>query len=441
MQYLAIAVVLAVSLFACRWYKQTVIVWMVAQTLFNAQIAVRYSTPSMSCVMATDFVLIGLYFFKARSASLQPKEYFLFKEAMIAILSSYILSTFFAIGISSAAITTTVKYFATNFVLLYIFQQCLKSTNDLKLFFRSVLIVSFLQTTNALYESIFQDNLWLDFVYFNSPHDASTLGRMFYIPPQLGNSLEMRYGMVRARSFFGLHISFGFFCLMYLHLLMTSYKNKWDFIKNKQILITVSILLFAGILMGNSKTSYIGFAIMLFSIYSTKQIFNPKIIFPLAIVAITITQLFPEYLNNFFSLFDSTLADEGGGSTIEGRKIQFQAAQSMFEMSPFVGNGPGSIGLLKSKGFGAILGAESSLMQILPERGLYGLAMYFLAFFCIFKRFKPVLGEKNLAFFLLAIIAMEFATGILDMTIWGTTLLVTRKAILLNRQGDSFVKG
>lgn len=438
-QYLAVAVVLTVTFFACRCYRKTVIVWMVVRTLFNAQIAVRYSTPAISCVMMTDFVLLILYFQKIKSRPFL-QEKFVFRTPMIAVFFSFFLSTVFAPTIQMSGITATLKYFISNFIILYIFQQCLKDSKDLELFFKAAVAVVFLQMGNALYESIFRDNLWLDFVYFNSPHDKTTYGRMFYVPPQLGSGLEIRYGQVRVRSFFGLHITFGFFCLMYLYLLMVYSKKKWNFFSKNKLLKIAMLLLLAGVFMGNSKTSYIGLMILVLGIYSAKNIFNPKIIAPVIIACLVVILFFPDYLNNYASLFDSKVAEEGGGSTIEGRQNQFRIAQKMFEMNPLFGNGPGSIGLLKTKGFRGIMGAESSWMQILPERGLFGAVVYLFTYVCVFKKFKSVLGAKGIFFFLLSLLIMETATGILDMAIWGTILIVIRRATILNQQNSIYIK-
>ena len=263
---------------------------------------------------------------------------------------------------------------------------------------------------------------------------------MFYVPPQLGGDLEIRYGMVRARSFFGLHITFGFFCLMYLYLLMVYSEKKWEFITNDKLLKSSIILLVMGIVMGNSKTSYIGLMILFFSIYSVGKIFNPTVIVSLIIGCLIIVLFFPDYLNNYIGLFDSDIAEEGGGSTIEGRQNQFKVAQAMFEMNPVFGNGPGSVGLLKDHGFGDILGAESSWMQILPERGLFGAMMYVFTYVYLFIKNKPIWGSKKIFFFLLSLFVMETATGILDIAIWGTILIVVRRATILDQQNSVYVK-
>lgn len=180
--------------------------------------------------------------------------------------------------------------------------------------------------------------------------------------------------------------------------------------------------------------------ILVFSIYSAKKILNPKIFVPIIIVCLIVILFFPDYLNNYTGLFDSKVAEEGGGSTIEGRQSQFRVAQKMFEMNPLFGNGPGSIGTLKAIGFGDIKGAESSWMQILPERGLFGAIVYLFTYACVFKKFKPILGTKGIFFFLLSLFVMETATGILDMAVWGTVLIVVRRTTILNQQNSTLVK-
>jgi len=435
MQNLAFAVVVIVGLCALRWFKATVLVWMVAQTLFNAQIAVRYDSPAMSCLLATDMMLLAIYFCKYRNNNRigLSRDAFLFHVPMIAMMSSYLISSLFAVSNSMTGFTATIKFFVANFGMLYLFQKCLNDLQDVKLFFKAAVIVVLLQTTLALSEAILHDNLWLDFVFFNSPQNETTYGRMFYIPPQLGGSLEIRYGMVRCRSFFGIHIAFGFFCLMYLYLLMTVYIKRWK-VFNKIILLLSASLLFAGIMMGNSKTSYVGLIILLFSLYKPEQVINVKVVGPLLILIIGVLMYFPEYMNNIISLFDKSLAEEGGGSTVAGREVQFRAAFQMFEMNPLFGNGVGSIGLLKEHGFEDILGAESSWMQILPERGLYGVFAYLIMYINIYKTFKPTLGRRTIFFFLLSIFVMETATGILDMVVWGTVLLVAYRLYQLRQR-------
>jgi len=66
-------------------------------------------------------------------------------------------------------------------------------------------------------------------------------------------------------------------------------------------------------------------------------------------------------------------------------------------------------------------------MQILPERGILGLISYLYLYVALFLGFKKYLPIKLLATFLLAIFVMEFATGLLDMAIWGTVLVAVKR--------------
>ena len=60
-QYIAIAIFLAVIAFAFYDIKRAILLWLPFKLLFNNQIAVRYADPGMSLVIAVDFVLILIY--------------------------------------------------------------------------------------------------------------------------------------------------------------------------------------------------------------------------------------------------------------------------------------------------------------------------------------------------------------------------------------------
>lgn len=88
-------------------------------------------------------------------------------------------------------------------------------------------------------------------------------------------------------------------------------------------------------------------------------------------------------------------------------------------MNPLFGNGMGAISILRKIGNNdLILGAESSFMQILPERGLLGIIGYIVTYIMLFSYGKRFLPFSLCFFFLLSLAIMEFATGILNMAIW-----------------------
>lgn len=420
-QILAIVIWLFVSISALFHFKKTVLIWMTMRLLLNAQIAVRYNSPGMSTVIAVDMTLILIYFFKYRTKKRKiglRQTKFPLTGAFWVTLVSFLLSSIFAIVPLSSGLVATLKYFVSNFGIIFIFFKCLNTEDDVYLYIKTAFFVAMIITCLGLFEAIFKDNPWLDFIYFNSPQDESTYGRLFYVPPFIRGHLEMRFGMVRAYSTFGIHIAFGAACIFLLYLFMTISKYKFKLFANYK-LNTVILLLIAGALASNSKTPLVGILIMIFAFYNINQIFHPKVILPLIAVFVIVCIFFPHIIENFMTLFDPKKADEVGGSTVEGRQMQFDIALKLFKMNPLFGNGMGAISILRKIGNNdLIMGAESSMLTILPERGIMGVVAYVTLYYSLFKYGIKHLPYNLAFFYLLSLAVMEFATGFLDQAIW-----------------------
>lgn len=420
-QYLAIAIFLAISIYACFDIKKAILIWLPFKLLFNDQIAVRYNSPGMSLVIAVDIALFIILIFKSNSKKLYKGKYPLL-EPLVLYLISYGISTLFSIASFQASIIATVKYFASTFGVVYMAHRAFKSIKDIRFFTIGCIIVTILITLLALSENILKTNLWLDFVYFNSPYDPES-NRMFYTP----GFIEMRYGLVRSRSFFSFHIPFGFACVCLFWYLFYQYKVKVSLV-SKSYLVISFVLLFAGVFMSNSKQAYLGLVLVVLSLLPPKQLFKPGIIMPVLFAMIAVIIIAPDYLNNFLSLTDAEVAAEGGGSTIELRKNQYAIATKMFLMRPIFGNGVASMGVLKNmSNFGGILGAESAWLKILPERGLLGGVTYIALYCFIYISMRKKMNHRVLAFYLFAIFVVEFAGGIKDMSLWAVVLLAVAR--------------
>lgn len=420
-QILAIAIWLVVVICAFYNFKKTVLVWMMARMLLNAQVAVRYNSPGLSAVIAVDMTLILIYFFWYRTKKRKIRlrlDRFPITNAFWITLVSFLLSSLFAIVPLSTGLVATLKYFISNFGIIFVFFKCLNTKEDVHLYIKMGFIVAIIITCLGLFESIMKDNPWLDFVYFNSPHDEATRGRLFYVPPSVGEGLEIRLGMVRAYSTFGIHIAFGTACVFLLYLFMAISKYKIQLLTKTKINVII-LLLLAGALASNSKTPLVGIVILIFAFYSVSQVFQPKIIIPLVAIFVIVFIYFPNIVANFMTLFNPEIAAEAGGSTVAGRQKQFEVALAMFSMNPLLGNGMGAISVLREIGNNdLILGAESSFMQILPERGLLGFVAYIVTYITLFRYGRKYLPFNICFCYLLSLAVMEFATGILDMAIW-----------------------
>ena len=428
---LAWIILLIVTICAFRDFKRTFIIWMPFQMLFNAQVALKYSSPAMSLNLGVALILFCLYFFRYKGKkNIISNDTFILGSTTIAYATSYFLSFITSIAPISAGLNATLKFFLMTFGLMYVFQKLITTKEDISLFIRAGIIVVFLIVGLAIFESVFQDNPVLNYVYNNSPHDETTRGRMWYTPPSIRGTMSMRFGMVRAYSFFGIPIEFGCACAFLFFLFMILHRQGFYKKMNikKQILHISIILSFIGVFLANSKTAYVGIVFLLFGIFKVKHLINIKIILPAIICGATFFYFFPEYILNFTSLFDEDVAEEGGGSTVAGREIQFAAALRMFEMSPIFGNGPGSISILRQIGSNSdILGAESSWMQILPERGIIGAITYLFFYISTFKYCNRYIPAKIIGNLLLSLFVMETATGIISAVYFMPTIIIIYK--------------
>lgn len=428
---IAWGIFLIVTICALKDFKKTLLIWMPFQMLFNAQIALKYSSPAMSLNLGVLAMLVCVYYFRYRKKiNKTNNDLFILKTPFIAYVLSYLLSFIVSIAPVSVGLNAMIKYFLTTFGIMYIFQKIITTKEDIRLFIRASIIVVFLIVGLAIFEAVFQDNPVLDYVYFNSPQDDTTQGRMWYIPPSIRGAMAMRYGMVRAYSFFGIPIEFGCACafLFFFYVVLFN-ENFLKDINIKQKTVQIScILCFIGLFLANSKTAYVGLVFLLLGLFRLKQILNIKVILSILIIVAAFFYLFPNYLLNFTSLFDTDIAEEGGGSTVEGREAQFAIALKMFNMNPIFGNGPGSISILKQVGSNSdILGAESSWMQILPERGILGALAYIIFYISIFIRCSKYIPKKIIGFLLVGLFVMETATGIISAIYFMPAIIVIYK--------------
>ena len=437
LQDMLLAWIVFIFVAGCAFYdfKKTVIVWMACRLLFNPQVALRYASPAMSLDFGVAILLIALFFIKGKRKSL-TKEKFYLEPILIATLASYLLSTLFSISLVGEGFRVLVKLVIMNFAILYVFQRVLRNSDDIRLFVKAMIIVTVIISALGIFESIFHDNPYLDYIFFNSPQEG-TEGRMYYIPPRIAGSLQMRYGLVRAYSTFGIHISFGSACVFLLGFLLVIRKMRWLEI-NRWMMITAIALAITGCITSNSKTAYLGMFVMLLLLVKPSQWLSYKtvlVIITAILVVVVAYQYVPGYFDNIGSLFDKDLAEEGGGSTVIARQRQLAVALEMFQQNPLLGNGPGSLTILRRIGHGSdILGAEGAHLSILPERGLIGYVVYLATFIYLFVTMRKIMPTFKIFIFLFALFAMEIASGLRDMTLYWSLIIAIRKVYILDRE-------
>ncbi len=417
------------SLCAFRNWKKTVIVWMPLQLLFNDCVCLKYSQPAVSLTLGVNILLLMTYFVCGKKRSDLDHSKFIFKSACIVYLCSFILSMLFSIVPVSVVLTHTIKFFVNGYFILFLFYKALQNKNDIILFFKVTVVVVLLIVGLAFYETIIVDNPVLDFVYSNAPSE-SIYGKMYYTPPFIGSGdLQRRYGLVRAYSFFSIHIGLGCACTLLYFLFMHS--ASWSLRVYKKYMVMI-ILLLCGVLLCNSKTPLLGTFMFTCAFVSMKKIFKPKVVFCVLVLIVAVLIYAPDYLNNIVSFWDEDVASEGKGSDLNMRMGQFAIGIMLFQQSPILGNGVGANAVFLKKYEDVMFGMESSWLQILPERGLIGVLAYLYLYVLLYRILRKCMSWKEVFFFITGLMAMETVTGFMDFALYGSIVIVIYKYWRIN---------
>ena len=131
-------------------------------------------------------------------------------------------------------------------------------------------------------------------------------------------------------------------------------------------------LLLIGVISSGTRSVYTAVCIGLLPLilnYASKFKYIMLLLVIIAVVYFNNQELFDEIIDSFIH------SDEAGGSSVEMRQSQFQAAYKYFIRHPLFGNGIGAVDLAMQKN-AQLLGAESCIFIIMIDRGLFGLIAY-----------------------------------------------------------------
>lgn len=420
---------------AVKNWKATTIVWIPFSMLFDAGICLKYTSPALSFILAVNLLLIILYYWKEKSRKDLNQKTFLFRPVFRAYLFSYGVSMLFSIVPFVDVLMNTIQYFINTFVIIALFDKALKSKEDIALFVKASLIVFVPIFLLGLFETIFHDNPWLDWVYLTAPSVDYLKGKMYYVPAWLSFSedLSMRFGMVRCYSFFSIHIAFGCASVLYMFLFLHLMQAKVSFLTKQQYFYPfIVVLLLACIILSNSKTPFVGFPFFVLSAIPLGKLMKGQTLMFLLICVLggMIAYTYNENIfNNFISLFDKNLMEEGGGSSTSLRERQFEVGLSMFAQNPLFGNGVNSIGYMMRANdkYADLLGSESSWLKILPERGIVGVVVYLFLYSYMYQILKKSMGKKSSMLFLMGMMGMETATGFMSSIIYMPIIIVIHR--------------
>lgn len=180
----------------------------------------------------------------------------------------------------------------------------------------------------------------------------------------------LRFGMIRCHSLVAWCSTYGVLCgYTLITLLFASYYN---IVRNKIVIYTLSLLLFIGVVSTGTRSVYLAVAIGMIPLMF---LYTSKIKYLICLIVICImSYLFNQEL--FDKILDSFINHEdAGGSSMEMRESQFDAAYEYFVRNPLFGNGVGYVSTAM-KVSPKLLGAESCIYIIMIDRGVFGFFAY-----------------------------------------------------------------
>ena len=415
---------LAYVAYALYDIRKAIILWPPIHLLVNQAEVLWTFTPLLAIREAVSISLFLIFIFKGgynNKIEGLNREPFLLKSVCVMYLISYGLSTLFSEYNNMQSLIFSLKFFLDSFILVFLFQKCLSTSEDVKLFTYGCICVTFIIVSLALSEFLLHRNVWQDYVYrVNKLPLEQFLGRTWYIPPEATSAGEFigRFGLLRCYSTFGIHLGFGSACALMLFYVGSLFKSGYNNI-NKRLITISLVLLIVGTFLSNSKGPMLLMFVILFMIFKASDVFRPKIMVACVTGVVVLFTYFPGYITSIMSLSNKELAEEDGGSTVELREKQLEVALNLFSTSPIIGHGPQSLRKIKNTVEGdGILGAESVWLKTMPERGLLGVFAFLSFYLFVLLKFRTVIPLYDLIIILLGLGLIETTNGQRDMLLY-----------------------
>lgn len=272
-----------------------------------------------------------------------------------------------------SAITECLESFLVPFLLFV----HIRNKNDIIYLVRWVVYVSLFIFVIAIWEIIVGKSIWLDWIRTFS-------GKEFGWEMQ-----TIRFGSKRIQSVFMQSVTYGYYSVSMMFLLLFSFIRWKNFlqIKDKMIFVLFVSFLGGGVLSG-SRSSIFPLAIVLVLFFINGNLKKSYLFYILGILLILCLG-FSSQLNEILLSVTQSNKVQLGSST-DMRYEQFELAYAAFRLSPLTGLGYNatfeSVNVLSG-----ILGAESVWLGLMIDEGIIGILAYISIYVAIFNYMKKQL--------------------------------------------------
>lgn len=265
---------------------------------------------------------------------------------------SYLISNYY--GISPhfpSAISNTIQLF-----LVFVLVDYLGKFPNLKEYaLRIIIIMATILSINGFIETI---------THFNPLLNLSLVSGLYSEDTRI--ITEIRFGLKRAQSAFGMHTSWGGYAFIVCCFLL--YLKKYCNITFKYANYLI-ILLGMNIFFTGARSAFLGFAVALLAFVDIKDLKSKKV-WGLILLVIAISPLFIGYFGDIVSSFTDT--EKVNGSNADMRQTQFDICFYYLSQSPWIGNGIAFTWEYVLPQNKDLLGAESLWIPVLIDQGILG---------------------------------------------------------------------
>lgn len=389
---------LLILLYSFINYKKAFMLFIVYQIFWYYNVSLfSVAGKTLTAAMGFTGAFYLLYFFKHRKY-IHPKTRLPYMLPLMLMLISALATCFSSLaGFSSELTRCLSTRIFPYIVMVWLMWQLLETEEDFKFLFKMITIVMFLGCLLGFYEYLTHTNFLFDMknslagggLYnYNTSSNSSATMRGYRLMALFEHPLTA--GMA-----FGLYSSFVF--------AITINENKT--IPFHRLAVITALLGLPCIILTKMRSVFVFIVIAAFGVINVRKKKFYQIVLLMIVGGLVVWPLVKDQLNLILSIFDSSLQDSVGGSSLAMRLSQFDAVLRVMRISPAFGLGESFERYINNSLLLGTMSFESVWFEQMAKHGMLGVITYvILAIYSIgivpFKYKKKELFYVSLAYWI-----------------------------------------
>lgn len=420
-----------ILLLSIKYYRKAFLLFLVYRLILTTNIAVLSSPglPLLTLDMFLTMWFAGLYLIKRpRYNKGKMKLPLLFP--MNACIVAWLASSLFSTAGIRAEISSLVGNILQDYILLIMIWEIVERKQELDSLVKGFTLMFLACCVYGLIEYGIKRNPLLQYE-LTLIHDASKAVNYDY-----SLTLAATARGYRIRSAFehpiGAGINFALYAL-FIGIAVVRYNEK---LKRPLLIVITTVLTVPCLVLTKMRGPLLFLIIAAVGLVEIKRkrLYKYAVIGGLVLWAVA--TVYADNLNVFLSLFNANAQREVGGSNIEMRLLQLNAAWALLRQSPLFGLGHKFLSVVQNTYTYQLYGQESIWFKVMPEYGLLGVAAYVIKAVYEIIIVPRKFHSKQLFFLALAYWVTASATSLPGMQVYLYYLLmfyIIKKSSLYNQ--------